>query len=94
MVTRCTMEDGFAWRGGFGPGARTGHALFFTGEHRFQLVGLETGDTRLVHSEVLDGPMVPLIWRWFDTCVRQGFEVMNQELKAVAENRASAQPWY
>ena len=86
VVTRWETVRDFAWRGGVGPGATTGFcALGFTGEHRFQLQGLENGSTLLEHTEELSGPMVPFIWAWFNTSVRSAFEELNASLKKRAE---------
>ena len=79
-VTVVEPPERFEWLGHLGlPG-------IFDGRHRFELEPTDGGGTRLVHRELFSGLAV----RWFrsslDTTVRQGFELMNEALKARAES--------
>ncbi len=72
-------EREFRWLGRFlVPG-------LFDGEHRFQIEAREDDQVRFIHSEKFSGLLVPLLATSLDTKVREGFEAMNQALKARAE---------
>lgn len=72
-------EREFRWRGKLMlPG-------LFDGEHRFQLEPMAANRVQFIHSEQFSGLLVPLLAKSLDTNVRQGFETMNQALKARAE---------
>ena len=65
-----------------------GHLILpglFDGEHRFALQPMGSQQVRFIHSERFTGLLVPLLAKSLDTQVRQGFEAMNQALKAQAE---------
>ncbi len=67
-----------------------GHLLFrglFDGEHIFELQPGPDGTTRFIHRERFSGLLVPLLWKQLDTKARQGFEMMNLELKKRAEDK-------
>ena len=74
VVTRLAAGRQFAWRGGVGKGAQGGCLpCGFSGEHIFELYPEGEGACRLLHYEHLTGALVPLLWRWFDSRVRDGF---------------------
>ena len=79
VVTRAEPDRGFTWRGELLTG------WLFEGTHFFELQPLTAGRTRFVHGEYFGGLLVPLLWRSLDTKTRDGFERMNQALKAEAE---------
>ncbi|MCB9892890.1 MAG: SRPBCC domain-containing protein [Planctomycetes bacterium] len=58
----------------------------FDGEHRFVLEPSE-GGTKLTHAEKFRGLLVPLIWKSMQAKTRRGFEMMNEALKAICEQR-------
>jgi hypothetical protein len=57
----------------------------FDGEHQFKIEPLAERRTRLLHSEVFSGLLVPLLWHNLETQTRQGFEAMNRALKTRVE---------
>lgn len=57
----------------------------FDGRHRFEMSPI-AGGTRLVHSEVFGGLLVPLMRASLDENTRAGFEAMN---RALADRLAS-----
>lgn len=57
----------------------------FDGEHVFRLEETGPGRTRLHHSESFRGVLATLVLRLVESGTRQGFEAMNQALKARAE---------
>lgn len=58
------------------------------GTHIFELLPKGENRVRLVHREEFRGLLVPLVWWVFlNTRMREGFEALNQSLKAVAEQR-------
>jgi hypothetical protein len=66
-----------------------GHLLvsgLFDGEHRFEVLPMGKGSTRLIHSERFSGVLVPLFRRMLSTRTRDGFEAMNRALKHRAES--------
>lgn len=70
----------FEWLGRFGlPG-------LFDGRHRFDLEPTADGGTRLLHREFFSGLLVRLLRSSLDTKTKQGFELMNQAIKARAES--------
>ena len=62
----------------------------FDGEHSFQLQPIAGNRTRLLHTEVFRGLMVPLLWKQLQGPTSRGFEMMNQALKSRVESRKSA----
>ena len=71
------------WRGSLGiPG-------LFDGEHRFRLEPAGAGSVRFIQEERFSGVLAPLVLRFIGEETRQGFEAMNDALKARAEQ---AQP--
>jgi hypothetical protein len=75
----------------FEPGKRLvwlGHLLFpglFDGEHTLELVENENGSTTFKQIETFKGIMVPLFKKMLDSNTTEGFKLMNQRLKALAE---------
>ena len=61
----------------------------FAGEHRFRLEPLAADRTRFHHSETFRGLLVPLMKKRLDTDTRQGFDLMNEALKAEAEKESA-----
>ena len=58
----------------------------FDGEHFFKIEPLDQGRrTRLIHGERFTGLLVPLLRKNLDRGTREGFEAMNQALKARVE---------
>ena len=82
--TVTVVEPGrtFEWLG------RLGLPGIFDGRHRFDLESTADGGTRLVHRESFSGLLVPFMRRMLDTTTREGFELMNQALKARVESSA------
>lgn len=78
-VSRLEPGREFAWKGRLLSGA------LFEGEHRFEVIALAPGKTRLVQSERFRGVLVPLAKRMLTTKTRAGFEAMNAAVKARAE---------
>lgn len=65
-----------------------GHLLFpglFDGEHKFELIENYDGTTTFVQSENFKGILVPLFKRMLDVNTVNGFNLMNQKLKELAE---------
>jgi hypothetical protein len=61
----------------------------FDGRHRFELVELPDGGTRLVQSETFSGLLVRASGRMLDSTI-DGFEAMNAAVKQRAETVAAA----
>jgi hypothetical protein len=61
----------------------------FDGEHRFRIEPLGTDRVRFIQEERFTGLLVPLVMRFIERGTRQGFEAMNQALKARAEQPSS-----
>ena len=83
-VTEVEPTRVFEWLG------RLGLPRLFDGRHHFELVALDGGRTRLVQTEHFRGVLVRLMKRSLDTTTLDGFEAMNQALKARAEARVGA----
>lgn len=65
-----------------------GHLLFpglFDGEHKFELIDNNNGTTTFVQSEKFTGILVPLFRKMLDVNTRNGFSLMNEKLKELAE---------
>lgn len=65
-----------------------GHLLFaglFDGEHKFELIDNQNGTTTFIQSENFKGILVPLFKKMLNTNTRNGFILMNQKLKELAE---------
>lgn len=58
----------------------------FDGRHRFDLEPTADGGTRFVQQEFFTGVLVPVLRSMLDTATRQGFDLMNEALKARAES--------
>jgi hypothetical protein len=62
----------------------------FDGEHFFQIEPLDQGRrTRFIQGERFTGLLVPLLRKNLDRGTREGFEAMNQALKARVEESSS-----
>ena len=66
---------------------RTGLPGIFDGRHRFTLQPTDTNSTTLTNSETFSGLLAPLFRRFLVDIndVRDGFEALNAEIKARAE---------
>ncbi len=65
-----------------------GHLWFkglFDGEHRFLIEANEDGSTTLHQSEKFSGLLVPLFKKMLDRDTLEGFRLMNDKLKEIAE---------
>ncbi len=82
VVDRATT---FEWLG------RLGLPGIFDGRHRFDLEPTADGGTRLVHQEFFSGLLVRPLRSSLDGSTRQGFELMNEALKARAESTVEAE---
>ena len=60
----------------------------FDGHHIFELK--ENGDhgIKFIHKEEFSGILVPLMWGQLKTKTREGFKLMNQSIKELAENES------
>ncbi|MEA2582302.1 MAG: hypothetical protein QOF33_387 [Thermomicrobiales bacterium] len=70
-----------------------GHLIvpgLFDGEHGFRIEPLGPNRVRFVQEERFAGLLAPLVLRFVVRGTRQGFEAMNQALKARAEQPAPA----
>lgn len=89
-VTAAEPERVLEWLGHLGvPGV-------FDGRHRFELVPLAGGRTRLVHGETFRGLLVRPIWRSMAGPTRRGFEQLNvafaERCRAVAATEQARRP--
>ena len=65
-----------------------GHLLFpglFDGEHKFELTDKGNGTTSFRHSEKFGGILIPIFNKFLDINTTNGFKLMNQKLKDLAE---------
>ncbi|HTB31082.1 MAG TPA: SRPBCC domain-containing protein [Bacteroidia bacterium] len=65
-----------------------GHLLFqglFDGEHKFELIASGNDTTIFRQSEKFSGILIPLFKKMLDTNTVNGFNLMNQKLKELAE---------
>lgn len=65
-----------------------GHLLFaglFDGEHKFELIDNQNGTTTFIQTESFKGILVPLFKKMLNTNTTNGFNLMNQKLKELAE---------
>lgn len=78
-VLAATPSRELRWLGHLGmPG-------LFDGEHRFRIEPLGTDRVRFIQEERFSGLLASLVMRFIERGTRQGFEAMNQALKARAE---------
>jgi hypothetical protein len=79
VVLVAESERELRWRGHLGvPG-------LFDGEHSFVIEPLGEQRVRFTQSEQFGGVLLPLLARMLDSATLQGFEAMNQALKARCE---------
>jgi len=67
-----------------------GNLLFpglFDGEHKFELIDNGNGTTTFKQSEKFRGILVPLFKKMLDINTTNGFNLMNQKLKELAEQK-------
>lgn len=67
-----------------------GHLVFpglFDGEHKLELIGNENGTTTFNQSEKFSGILVFLFQKMLDKNTKNGFVLMNQKLKELAEKK-------
>lgn len=57
----------------------------FDGEHSFEIEDNENGTITFKHEEIFNGILVKPFSKKLDTDTKQGFELMNQKLKELAE---------
>ena len=57
----------------------------FDGEHKFELIDNQDGTTTFIQSEKFGGILVPLFRKMLDENTVEGFNLMNQQLKMLAE---------
>jgi len=62
----------------------------FDGEHRFRIEAVGADRVRFVQEERFTGLLAPLVLRFVERSTQQGFEAMNQALKARAEQLSSS----
>jgi hypothetical protein len=65
-----------------------GHLLFsglFDGEHIFELIDNGNGTTTFIQRENFKGVLVPFFKRMLEVNTKNGFDLMNQELKTWVE---------
>ena len=60
----------------------------FDGRHIFEIEENSDGSTTLIHREEFSGILVPFMWKQLNTKTRDGFELMNEALKKLAENES------
>jgi len=58
----------------------------FDGEHKFELIDNQNGTTTFIQSEKFNGILVPLFGKMLDVNTMNGFRLMNQKLKELAES--------
>ena len=84
IVLAATPSQELRWLGHLGvPG-------LFDGDHRFRIEASGTDRVRFVQEERFTGLLAPLVMRFIERGTRQGFETMNQALKARAERPSSS----
>ena len=59
----------------------------FDGEHKFELIDNGNGTTTFKQSEKFKGILVPLFKKMLDINTANGFNLMNQKLKELAEEK-------
>ena len=67
-----------------------GHLLFpglFDGEHKFELIDNGNGTTTFIQSENFRGILVPFFKKMLDKNTTNGFNLMNQKLKEMVEQK-------
>jgi hypothetical protein len=67
-----------------------GHLLFsglFDGEHSFKIVDNKNGTSTFIHSESFQGILIPLFKKQLNSNTKEGFELMNERLKEMAEQK-------
>ncbi len=67
-----------------------GHLMFpglFDGEHKFELIDNGNGTTTFIQSEMFGGILVPLFKKMLDENTFNGFKLMNEKLKELAEQK-------
>jgi hypothetical protein len=79
IILRINPEKEFRW---------LGHLFIkglFDGEHIFELIVKQNGITTFIQREIFKGILVPLFKNMLDNNTREGFELMNQQLKIESE---------
>lgn len=79
VVQEAEIAASFEWLG------KIGVRGLFDGRHRFEL-SANSGGTVLTHSERFTGVLAPLVFKMIEEQTREGFDAMNRDLKARAEN--------
>lgn len=83
-VIRCIRPREFVWLGHLKvPGV-------LDGTHIFEIETEGPGRVRLIHREEFRGVLAPFVWGFFlNTRMREGFALLNAQLKKRAEHRAA-----
>lgn len=79
VVLRYETNKEFRWKG------KLWFKGLFDGEHIFELVDNGDGTTTLIQREQFTGILVPLFKKMLDVHTVNGFTMMNQKLKELAE---------
>ena len=85
VVTAATPGRELAWLG------KLGVRGIFDGAHRFRIEDLGGGRSRVTQGETFTGVLVPLLGGSLNATA-EGFDQMNQALKARCEDLATADP--
>ena len=83
-VIRVEPEREFAWFG------EVLHRRIGGGEHIFRIIPRLDGGVTLAHQQIFVGVSAPLVMRLAGGATKRGFEMMNEALKARAEQRVRA----
>lgn len=59
----------------------------FDGEHKFELLDTKDGYTTFIQSEKFNGILVPLFKKMLEVNTLNGFNLMNEKLKELAEKK-------
>ncbi len=60
----------------------------FDGDHYFKIEELSDGKIRFIHGEKFRGILALLLWGSIEAGTKQGFQAINEALKAIAEAEA------
>lgn len=66
-----------------------GHLIIpglFDGEHRFEILTIDSRKVRFIQRETFRGLLVPILWKSLEGPTKQGFKDMNAALKQRAES--------
>jgi len=80
VVLVFTENKEFRWKG------KLGVSGIFDGEHYFKLIDQHNGQTKFIHGEKFSGILIPFMGAILNQ-TKDGFELMNQALKAESEKQ-------